>query len=178
MENNFGMEKVARAIGGATTRAYHLTCEITNRVLVETREFESIAMAAADGYERKYADLLELAEKFTYTVKVLTENDFPSALHGLSDGIQWLREHKEDIIDKGFMGSYMHGYSLDIYKSEIRISREAAGLTQQQFANMFGIPIDTVKSWDVGRRRPDRLKEKLILEKLAYAIESEKNNYR
>ena len=48
----------------------------------------------------------------------------------------------------------------------IREYREKAGLTQQQFAEMFGISINTVKSWDCGRRTPDRLKEKLIIEKL------------
>lgn len=48
----------------------------------------------------------------------------------------------------------------------IREYREKAGLTQQQFAEMFGISINTVKSWDCGRRTPDKLKEKLIIEKL------------
>lgn len=166
MHDDMTMEDAAKAIGGATTRAYHLTVDRTNRVLTETRKFEDIAMSAADGFEKKYADLLELAEKFAYTVKILTENNFPSALGGLEKGIQWLRDHKEENIDKGFMGYYMYGYSLDIYKSEVRIAREKAGLTQQQFADMFGIPIDTVKSWDIGRRRPDKLKEKLIIEKL------------
>lgn len=50
--------------------------------------------------------------------------------------------------------------------SNIRKMRESAGLTQQQFADLFGISIDTVKSWDCGRRKPDKLKEKLIIEKL------------
>lgn len=48
----------------------------------------------------------------------------------------------------------------------IREYREKAGLTQQQFAEMFGISVNTVKSWDCGRRTPDKLKEKLIIEKL------------
>lgn len=50
--------------------------------------------------------------------------------------------------------------------SKIKIARETAGLTQIQFADMFDIPIDTVKSWDSGRRKPDKLKERLIIEKL------------
>lgn len=161
------MEEAAKGIGGAISRAYHLTYERTNRVVVETREFVNIAMAAADGFDKKYVDLLEQAEKFTYTVKTLTENNFPSALDGLAKGIQWLREHKDENVDKSFLGYYEYGNTLDIYKSEIRIAREAAGLTQQQFADMFDISIDTIKSWDVGRRRPDKFKEKLILEKLA-----------
>lgn len=160
------MKEAAKVIGGATTRAYHLTGERTNKVLAETRKFEDVAMAAADGFEKQYSDLLELAEKFTYTVKVLTENDFPSALDGLEKGIQWLREHKDKNVDNSFMGHYMYGYSLDIFKSEIRIAREKSGLTQQQLAETFDISIDTVKSWDCGRRRPDKLKEKLIIKEL------------
>lgn len=160
------MQEAAKAIGGATTRAYHLTVNRTNRVLVETRKFEDIAMAAADGFEKSYSELLELAEKFTYTVKVLTENNFPSALDGLQKAIQWIREHKDESVDKSFMGNYMYGYSCDIYKSELKIAREKAGLTQQQLAKMFDISLDTVKSWDSGRRKPDKLKERLIIEKL------------
>ena len=49
---------------------------------------------------------------------------------------------------------------------DIKEYRQRAGLTQQQFAKLFEIPVDTVKSWDSGRRKPDKLKEKLIIEKL------------
>lgn len=49
---------------------------------------------------------------------------------------------------------------------EIKKERQLAGLTQQQFADMFDISIDTVKAWDCGRRKPDKLKEKLILKEL------------
>ncbi len=48
----------------------------------------------------------------------------------------------------------------------IKEYRESAGLTQQQFADLFDIPLDTVKSWDCGRRNPDKLKEKLIIKEL------------
>lgn len=51
-------------------------------------------------------------------------------------------------------------------KTFIKIAREEAGLTQQQLADLLGIPVDTVKAWDCGRRKPDKLKERLILEKL------------
>lgn len=49
---------------------------------------------------------------------------------------------------------------------EIKKHRQAAGLTQQQFSDIFEIPIDVVKSWDSGRRRPPIWAEKLIVEKL------------
>lgn len=52
----------------------------------------------------------------------------------------------------------------------IKEYRLAAGLTQQQFAKLFDISIDTVKAWDCGRRKPDKLKEKLIIEKLEQMI--------
>lgn len=48
----------------------------------------------------------------------------------------------------------------------IKEYRESSGLTQKQFAELFGISIDTVKAWDCGRRRPDKLKEKLIIKEL------------
>lgn len=166
------MQEAARGIGGAISRAHSLTIERTNRVLKETRKFSDIAMAAADGFEKKYFELLEIAEKFTFSVNILIENDCPSALDGLERGIEWLREHKDEAVDKGFYGNYMYGYSGDIYKSEIKIAREKTGLTQQQFAEMFDISIDTVKSWDCGRRRPDKLKESLIIKELARIAEN------
>lgn len=166
------MQEAARAIGGAVSRAHSLTVQRSNRVIKETRKFSDIAGAAADGFEKKYDELLEQAVKFVYTVKVLNENDCPSAINGLEDGIQWLSEHRNETIDKGFCGHYMFGYSCNIYRSEIRIAREAAGLTQKEFADMFDISIDTVKSWDIGRRRPDKLKESLIIKELARIAEN------
>ena len=44
--------------------------------------------------------------------------------------------------------------------------RQAAGLTQKQFSELFEIPIDVVKSWDSGRRTPPEWVQKLIIEKL------------
>lgn len=131
------MKKVAKSIGAAVTRAYHITYERTNRVSVETREFENIAMAAADGFEKTYAELLEQAEKFTYTIKVLTENNFPTALRKLQQGIAWIREHKEENVDKDFMGNYMYGYSLDIFKSEVAIARKRLKLLRSNLQICF-----------------------------------------
>lgn len=48
----------------------------------------------------------------------------------------------------------------------IKDHRQAAGLTQKQFSDLFEIPIDVVKSWDSGRRKPPTWAEKLIIEKL------------
>lgn len=48
----------------------------------------------------------------------------------------------------------------------IKERREKAGLTQKEFSDLFEIPLDVVKSWDSGRRRPTAWAEKLIIEKL------------
>lgn len=48
----------------------------------------------------------------------------------------------------------------------IKEYRKKAGLTQKQFSELFEIPIDVVKSWDSGRRKPSAWVEKLIVEKL------------
>lgn len=48
----------------------------------------------------------------------------------------------------------------------IKDKRIEAGLTQKEFSEIFEIPIDVVKSWDSGRRKPPVWAEKLIVEKL------------
>lgn len=47
----------------------------------------------------------------------------------------------------------------------IKECRKVAGLTQKEFSDLFEIPIDVVKSWDSGRRKPPEWAEKLIIEK-------------
>lgn len=49
---------------------------------------------------------------------------------------------------------------------EIKEYRQAAGLTQKQFSELFEIPIDVVKSWDSGRRTPPEWTKKLIIKEL------------
>lgn len=51
-------------------------------------------------------------------------------------------------------------------KMLIKECRKAAGLTQKQFSEIFEIPIDVVKSWDSGRRKPPEWAEKLIIKEL------------
>lgn len=48
----------------------------------------------------------------------------------------------------------------------IKEARILAGFTQKTFSEEFGIPIDTVKGWESGRRTPPEWAEALILEKL------------
>ncbi len=39
---------------------------------------------------------------------------------------------------------------------DVKKIRESADLTQQQFADRFGWSVDTVRSWETGRRIPDQ----------------------
>lgn len=55
----------------------------------------------------------------------------------------------------------------------IKEYRQAVGLTQKEFSELFEIPIDVVKSWDSGRRKPPEWAEKLIIEKLDKLKKSE-----
>lgn len=48
----------------------------------------------------------------------------------------------------------------------IKEYRQAAGLTQEEFSKLFDIPLDTVKNWDSGRRKPPEWAEKLIIKEL------------
>lgn len=48
----------------------------------------------------------------------------------------------------------------------IKEKRIQVGLTQKQFSEIFEIPIDTVKSWDCGRRKPTKSQERLIIKEL------------
>lgn len=52
----------------------------------------------------------------------------------------------------------------------IKDCRKELGLTQKQFSELFKIPLDVVKSWDSGRRKPPEWAELLIIEKLETII--------
>lgn len=39
---------------------------------------------------------------------------------------------------------------------DVRTIREALGLSQQEFARTYRIPLATLKGWEQGRRHPDR----------------------
>lgn len=48
----------------------------------------------------------------------------------------------------------------------IKEYRQKAGMTQEEFSKVFGVPLGTVKHWDSGQRKPPEWAEKLIIEKL------------
>jgi len=42
-----------------------------------------------------------------------------------------------------------------IYVADARAIREQLGMTQQEFATTYRIPLATLKGWEQGRRHPD-----------------------
>lgn len=48
----------------------------------------------------------------------------------------------------------------------LKEARLAAGLTQKQMSDAFGIPLRTIESWESGVRNPPEYVKKLIVEKL------------
>lgn len=55
--------------------------------------------------------------------------------------------------------------------SDIRALRTSAGLTQQQFADLFGIPKRTIENWEGGKRQPPDYLVRLIAFYLEYHSE-------
>lgn len=53
-------------------------------------------------------------------------------------------------------------------QNRIKEYRQAAGLTQKEFSELFDppIPIDTIKKWDAGKMSPPDWVEGMIIEKL------------
>jgi putative transcriptional regulator len=44
----------------------------------------------------------------------------------------------------------------------VRIVRMALGLTQEKFAEIYGIPVATLRDWEQGRREPDQASKTLL----------------
>jgi putative transcriptional regulator len=44
----------------------------------------------------------------------------------------------------------------------VRIVRMALGMTQEEFARSYGIPVATLRDWEQGRREPDQASKTLL----------------
>ena len=44
----------------------------------------------------------------------------------------------------------------------VRVLRMALGLTQEEFAGAYGIPVGTLRDWEQGRREPDQASKTLL----------------
>lgn len=51
-------------------------------------------------------------------------------------------------------------------ENKIKFARFAAGMTQTEMSEKYGIPADTIKAWDCGRSYPQKWVESLLLNKL------------
>lgn len=45
---------------------------------------------------------------------------------------------------------------------QVKVVRRALGLTQEEFANQFHIPIGTLRDWEQGRNVPDKAAEAYV----------------
>lgn len=62
--------------------------------------------------------------------------------------------------------------------SKIKSERLRLGLTQQQLADLLGIPFRTIQNWEGGQRKCPDYVERLILDKLSqanYKVEETEN---
>ncbi len=46
--------------------------------------------------------------------------------------------------------------------SRVRVLRMALGMTQDEFARAYGIPVGTLRDWEQGRREPDQASKTLL----------------
>lgn len=51
-------------------------------------------------------------------------------------------------------------------EADVRAIREALNLSQQKFADLYGLPVATLQNWESGRRKPE-LAAKLLLKVIA-----------
>ena len=52
--------------------------------------------------------------------------------------------------------------------NEVKELRSQAGMTQKEFAEYFGIPVDSIQNWETNYRRPPKYVPDLIRRILAY----------
>lgn len=71
-----------------------------------------------------------------------------------------LEEVKEHVTTGKFRGRIS---TVDIRPIDVRAIRKRSGLTQQRFADTFGIGLGTLQKWERGERRPSGAARSLLL---------------
>ena len=66
------------------------------------------------------------------------------AIDGMREALQHARGDRELSISE-----------IDLESEEIRATREQLGMTQEEFAELFGVNLHTLRNWEQGRRRPE-----------------------
>lgn len=73
------------------------------------------------------------------------------------DSIQEIIEHEQGLKTNVRVSTITVDDNIDI-----RSIRESLNLSQQKFADLYGLPVATVQNWESGRRKPE-LAAKLLL---------------
>jgi putative transcriptional regulator len=66
------------------------------------------------------------------------------ALDGMREALQHARGDRELSISE-----------IHLESEEIRATRAQLGMTQKEFADLFGVNLHTLRNWEQGRRRPE-----------------------
>ena len=71
----------------------------TNRAKTESSKFKNIIGEASDGYEHKYAELLECVHCMNFIKKEMRKN-IPNAEEYFNNALKWLENNKDSCVDK------------------------------------------------------------------------------
>ncbi|MER9414037.1 helix-turn-helix domain-containing protein [Mesorhizobium sp. M0589] len=71
-------------------------------------------------------------------------------LNGLNKAIKNLKDGKSRFETSTLTGD------------QIKAIRKRSGMSQVAFAEHLGISVDTLKSWEIGRRRPGRITSRIL----------------
>lgn len=92
--------------------------------------------------------------------KMIRVSATPEALEEIKRGVNWARVHSmtEEEIERGIAADPDAAPPMsdaEITAARVRWVRKATGLTQEQFAERYRIPVGTLRDWEQGRREPD-----------------------
>lgn len=84
----------------------------------------------------------------------------PEALEEIKRGVDWarVRSMTEEEIERGIAADPDAAPPMsdtEITAARVRWVRKTTGLTQEQFAERFRIPVGTLRDWEQARREPD-----------------------
>ena len=75
----------------------------------------------------------------------MTKDAFESIMQGAREAIAYMEGNKA--------GSRTHAVAIEA--TDIRALRTGLGLTQAEFAALFGVSVHTLRNWEQGRRAPE-----------------------
>lgn len=84
----------------------------------------------------------------------------PEAMAEIKRGVDWarVRAMTEEEIERGIAADPDAAPPMsdaEITAARVRWVRKAAGLSQEQFAARYRVPVGTLRDWEQGRREPD-----------------------